>query len=174
MNPPCRKVEQLAEGEVERLKGVLEQHVRPHLVPDVSTYARGRTRAWLEREMPLGPTQREKPGVKVPVLWGVLGDIWRRHLPGHPETGLAICGEVGITPHRDASYARPITMSVNLGPARWFHDRARNGATKGRVVQEHEWTNLAGGEVLVFDSKHPHAAKPLDPKRWVIILWQVK
>lgn len=65
-------------------------------------------------------------------------------------------------------------MSVNLGAAKWFHDTNRHGGTKGRVVAPHEWTRLRGGEVLVFDSKHPHAAEPLDPERWVVILWQVK
>ena len=174
MTPKCRTVEQLGAEEVNRLKGLLNEHVRPHLARDVSTYARGRTRCWLERHMPLGGSERERPGLKVPMLWRGLTDIWMRHLPGRPETGLAICGEVGITPHRDASYARPITMSVNLGPARWFHDRNRHGGTKGRVVAPHEWTTLRGGEVLVFDSKHPHAAQPLDPERWVVILWQVK
>ena len=171
---PCRTVEYLGDGDMERLKGLLERDVRPRLTPDVSNYAKGRTRCWLEREMPLGKTQREKPGLKAPVLWDALSRIWMRHLPGRPETGLAICGEVGISPHRDASYACPITMSVNLGPARWFHDRNRHGDTRGRIVRPDEWQVLHGGEVLVFDSKHPHAAQPLDPKRWVVILWQTK
>lgn len=174
LRTPCRTVETMGAEELGRMVGMMEAHVRPHLVADVSTYARGRTRCWLQREMPLGPTQREKPGLRVPVLWDALTDIWMRHLPGRPETGLACCGEIGITPHRDASYARPVTMSVNLGPAKWFHDPRRNGATKGRFVQPHEWQVLKGGEVLVFDSKHPHAAQPLDPNRWVVILWQTK
>ena len=174
MRQPCRKVEQLGAADVERLKEMLERSVRPSLKADVSSYARGRTRCWLQREMPLGPTQRERPGLKVPDLWAALSAIWMRHLPGRPETGLASRGEIGITPHRDASYARPVTMSVNLGRAKWFHDPRRNGATKGRVVGPHEWQVLAGGEVLVFDSKHPHAAQPLEPDRWVVILWQVK
>ena len=92
--------------------------MRPSLRPDVSNYAKGRTRGWLEREMPLGKTQRERPGLKAPLLWDVLSAIWMRHLPEHLETGLAICGEVGISPHRGASYARSITMSVNLGHAK--------------------------------------------------------
>lgn len=107
-------------------------------------------------------------------MWKALTAIWMRHLPGRPQTGLAIRGEVGIDPHRDASYARPTTMSVNLGPARWFHDPDRHGEAKGRVVRPNEWQKLAGGEVMVFNSKHPHAARPESPDRWVVILWQVK
>ena len=39
-------------------------------------------------------------------------------------------------------------------------------------MRPEEWQIFKGGEVLVFDSKHPHAAHLLNRKRWVVILWQ--
>ena len=41
-------------------------------------------------------------------------------------------------------------------------------------VREHEWTELSGGEVIVFDSKWLHAAEPIEPERWTVVLWQIK
>lgn len=53
MTGKCRTVEHLGAQETKRLKGLLNEHVRPHLARDVSTYARGRSRCWLEQHMPL-------------------------------------------------------------------------------------------------------------------------
>ena len=168
----CAVAERLGAEEREGLRALLERYAAPALEPDVSSYARGRTRVWLQREMPLGPTRRERPGLVAPRLWSALGAVWRRHLPGRCEVGLAIHGEVGIGPHRDASYAAEIAMNVNLGRADWWWDPDRAGVR--REVREEEWTRLEGGEVLVFDAKHLHAARPREADRWTVVLWQVK
>ena len=73
----------------------LERHVAPHLAPDVSNYAKGRQRAWLEIEAPLGPTQPWCPGLASHRLWPWLVAVWRRIDPGtDPAVGLAIRGVI--------------------------------------------------------------------------------
>ena len=126
--------------------------------------------------MPLAKTRREGPGLVAPGLWRRLVAVWMKHLGslGPPETGLAIYGEVGIRMHRDASDARPICMNVNMGRASWFHNRDRHGPQDYPVPRE-RCVDLVGGEVLVFDCKHPHGCVP-NPSgdRWTVVLWQVK
>ena len=51
--------------------GHLDRHVTPHLAPDVSNYARGRQRAWLQVDAPLGrptrtPARRSSTSVPAP------------------------------------------------------------------------------------------------------------
>ena len=168
----CTVVERMEAEEQAALKGLLDRDAKPALEADVSSYARGRTRVWLQREMPLGPTRKEQPGLEAPELWAALARIWRRHLPGSCEVGLAIHGRIGIGAHRDASYASEVAMNVNLGKARWWWDRQRDG--RPRPIASDEWTPLEGGEVLVFDSKHLHAAQPEEDDRWTVVLWKVK
>ena len=175
VTPPSKVVEVMAPEAVTRMVALLDRHVKGALSPDVSNYAKGRTRAWLQREMPLGPTQREKPGLIIPELWAALSGIWAKHLPGRPQTGLAVHGRIGIRVHRDASYARPACMNVNLGQALWFHDPDRNGKQDYDTPREKSIA-LRGGEVIAFDCKHPHGSIVTAPDgdRWAIILWQVK
>ena len=75
----------------------LERHVAPHLAPDVSNYAKGRQRAWLQVEAPLGSTQPWRPGLASHRLWPWLAAVWRRIDPDTaPQVGLAIHGDTGI------------------------------------------------------------------------------
>ena len=60
----CRTVEVLGGEAIGTLKGLLERDVRPHLEADVSTYARGRTRCWLDRDMPLWPGEAGAEGAR--------------------------------------------------------------------------------------------------------------
>ncbi len=107
----------------------LERHVAPRLAPDVSNYAKGRQRAWLEVEAPLGPTQPWRPGLASHRLWPWLEAVWRRIDPHtEPQVGLAIHGDTGISWHRDASYAHARAALVNLGPCTFELDRTRDSA----------------------------------------------
>ena len=127
--------------------------------------------------MPLGPTQRELPGLKLPALWNELTALWERYLPGRgrPETGLCLNGRIGIKVHRDASYARPVCMIINLGQVLWFCDPDRNGRSNYPVPRD-KCKALTGVSVITFDCKHPHGTIPTCPegRRWSIVLWQVK
>ena len=170
-HPKHRLALTLDTGRRRALVELLETHVRPALTPDVSNYARGRVRCWLQREAPLSSRQGWKPGLRVPVLWDEIGRIWRQAgMPtAEPHTALAIYGDIGIRPHRDATYAAPMALSVNLGQVRWGWTPDR-GSNDDRDLA---WQDMSGGEVLVFDCKHRHAARPA-PDRWAIIAWSAK
>lgn len=149
----------------------LERIVAPELSPDVSTYARGRTRAWLQYEAPLSARQHYRPGLRDTKLWTWLTKIWgQAGYAGAPDVGLALHGPIGIRPHRDASYAHAGALTVNLGPAEWGWHPDRHGQSPAQL----EWASLAGGEILRFDCKHLHSSRNLDPRRWAIVLWEAK
>ena len=123
---PIRRALRIDPDTVRTVVDHLDRHVAPHLAPDVSNYARGRQRAWLEIEAPLGPTQPWRPGLASHRLWPWLAAVWRRiHPDTDPQVGLAISGNTGIAWHRDASYAHARAVLVNLGPCTF---RTRPGA----------------------------------------------
>ena len=148
----------------------LERHVAPHLAPDVSSYARGRQRAWLETEAPLGPTQPWRPGLASHRLWPWLAAVWRRIDP-EPQLGLAVHGSTGIAWHRDASYAHARAALVNLGPCTFELDRAvpRAHAEPRATVND---TARRGGQFSV--SPGGQFSLSLDTSRWSVVLWRLK
>ena len=168
-----RPLFRLGDATARAVAGHLDRHVAPHLAPDVSNYARGRQRAWLEIEAPLGPTQPWRPGLASARLWPWLTRVWQRfHPASRPDVGLAVFGDTGIAWHRDAAYARSDALIVNLGPAVFEIDAARDSAN-GRPLDPHS-LDLVGGEVLAFDCKHQHRVVDADPARWSIVLWRLK
>ena len=151
----------------------LDRHVRPHLSQDVSAYAPGRTRAWLEIEAPLGPYQPWKTGLHSEKLWPWLVKAWQKAYPTTvPHLGLSIYGDVGITWHRDATYACPPAMIVNLGPCILGIDHKRN-SPRGNPQEPH-FSLLRGGELVPLNVKHQHQIEDPDPDRWSIVLWRQK
>lgn len=158
---------------VRTVRDHLDSHVSPHLAPDVSSYARGRRRAWLQIEAPLGPTQPWRPGLASHRLWPWLVAIWQRIDPRTcPAVGIAIQGDTGIAWHRDASYAQVRAVLVNLEPCAFEIDRDRD-SPNGRPGDPLS-LDLQGGEVLAFDCKHQHRVVDPDPSRWSIVLWRLK
>ena len=169
IHPPFR----LGEATVRDVVAHLDRHVAPHLAPDVSNYAKGRQRAWLEIEAPLGPTQPWRPGLASERLWPWLTRVWQRlHPATRPQVGLAIRGDVGIAWHRDAAYAMNAALIVNLGFATFEIDAARDSAN-GRP-QNPLWLDLSPGDVIAFDCKHQHRVINADPARWSVVLWRMK
>ena len=155
-----RQIQNEAVASLERLSDAL--------VPDVSNYAKGRTRFWLEHEAPLGKTQPWRPGVKDASLWAFCKDVWgKAHMPLSLDLGLAAYGPTGINPHRDATYAHEDTLLINFGEASFRYARSRDGA-------DFDSYELMPGDVYRFDSKHLHASEPKADDRWVIILWHCK
>ena len=161
----------LSPERVRALRALLDAEVRPHLTPDVSSYAKGRTRCWLMWEGPLSKWRGYAPALNKPALWKALCALWReaggRDLP---DLGLALHGPVGIGAHRDASYAHADAVTVNLGRAEWGHHPARHGNDPAGLA----WTQLEGGEIIRFDAKHLHASRNIDPERWAVVLWRAK
>ena len=156
---------------VRDMRGHLDAVIGPYLSRDVSNYAPGRTRAWLQWEGPLSQRQSYRPGLRNARLWDWLCECWRNAgYPGLPDLGLALHGAIGIKPHRDASYANAQALTVNLGTADWGWHPERNGQDANGL----HWQTIEPGDVLKFDCKHKHASRRLDPDRWAIVLWTAK
>ena len=168
-----RPIYRLAEDTAGAVAAHLARHVAPHLTPDVSSYARGRQRAWLGIEAPLGPTQPWRPGLASERLWPWLTRVWQRfHPASDPAVGLAIHGDTGIAWHRDAAYAKNDALIVNLGPATFEIDAERDSAN-GRPLDPVS-LDLRPGDILAFDCKHQHRVVDADPTRWSVVLWRLK
>ena len=108
---------------VDAVRAHLDAHIAPHLSGDVSNYAKDRKRCWLEVEAPLGPTRPWLPGVHSEKLWPWLTKVWATRYAGTPDLGLAIHGPSDISWHRDAAYAKPDAMIINLGPCNFLWER---------------------------------------------------
>jgi hypothetical protein len=140
-----------------------------HLTPDVSNYAKGRQRFWLEHEWRL----RERdfvPAVHDERLWDYLKRIWPE-----AELGLAAYGHIGIKPHRDDSYADYPAVTINLGEVEgWMYNQQYQGLEWGPQGPPNPITyKIKSGDVILFNCKNQHA--PINPAedRWSINLWHV-
>jgi hypothetical protein len=156
-------------------------HVRHHLdtlkdrlVPDVSTYAVGRQRFWLQAEGPLSQTGSFKLGVIDHKLW----EWCLRVFPG-AQLGLAAYGPVGIRLHRDTSYADYEAVSINLGEVgAWLYDDqypAFNAWAPAEACNTSDLRDMAlpVGAVTRFNCKNPHQVVDPAEDRWSINLWRV-
>lgn len=162
--------------EVEATRTIVAAEIEPMMSADVSSYARGRRRAWLGPEPRLGARRGSNAAQGYyPGPWNTHAAveafcrrIWRRFLPEEPPLGpiLVTSGTQGISPHRDASYARPIALTINLGDALWLHNAERHSQQHDSLTE----MRLTGGEILAFDCKHIHACRPA-PDRLAIHLW---
>ena len=150
-----------------------------HLHPDLSNYAKGRERFWIETEFPLSlKHQSFKGGVKDKRLWDWINTVWEKsQINGKPEAALAIYGKVPIEFHTDAPCAAPEAIQINLGGTTFIHDSVPSGPSNrnGRIFTpsspiEH---TLDRGEVARFNCKHIHATVAPQPDRWSIIVWQI-
>lgn len=175
---------QLPTHTAEKMTAWLERTIRPQLTPDVSRYARGRLRAWLQTEPTLTNPWRDLPGV--PVGDKVMSALAERigwefdyclvTYSGDGEAG------TGIHPHRDASYADYEAYGLHLtGECRfdYWMGRASYGyspETRNLNPLRDEPTHrliLRPGDVVRFNCKNIHGATP-GPARWNINFWRRK
>ena len=134
---------------------------------DVSRYAPGRNRGWLAHEGPLSMSRSFEPRPCPERLWKWLTMVWEKSgMEGQPELGLAAYGQIGIDFHRDATYAAPAALLVNLGGVQWGYEPTRE-------VSAPQFHTFDCGEVVRFDCKHRHAALEAVADRWSIVLWRV-
>jgi hypothetical protein len=167
-------VQTLSEGLVADVIGQLEEHVRPHLQADVSNYAKGRQRAWLPYEAPLGASRPWQMGVQAPDLWDWICRTLRRH-NFFPDLALASV-DGNINRHRDASYADYEGWTINLGPCTYHYEpcypefRWTPGAPQSAPEQTFD---LTGGELIQFNVKNPHWVTDAAADRWGINCWSV-
>lgn len=140
------------------------------LTPDVSNYAKGRQRCWLQAEAPLG-SQPWQLGVSDDRLWSWIKKvIWPE-----AELGLITYGPVGITLHRDASYADYEARTLNLGTIKaWQYEPGYStfgyGPQNIRPIMN---LMLSPGEVIRFNCKNRHGVVDPAQDRWAINLWKV-
>ena len=170
--PPAdalKKCEMLSPEELQWITNKLEENILPHLVADVSNYAKGRLRTWLPYEAPLdAPNSTARPfvpGLLDDEVWQWIVDLCAKH-GFKAETALISKGG-NIKPHRDTTYAAAWAMGINLGSCNWHIASSRDMATPNFTM------DLTGGEVFKFNSKHVHAVTNADSERWAINVWAI-
>lgn len=156
----------------------LEKTYPPILKPDVSNYAKGRQRIWLEKEATLVKDWKLLPGHKDVKLWSwIVREL--SQFGWEPQLGLIAQGPVGIDLHRDATYADWMGYNINLGEDitwlyrecwsdyRWSQDCNTDAPiTKIQVPK---------GAIIRFCVKNPHGVgSPITDKRWSLNLWRLK
>ncbi len=140
-----------------------------HLEADISSYARGRKRYWLEWEWDL-KHKVFRPGVRDERLW----TFCQRIFPGC-QIGLVAKGSVGIGWHRDDSYADWEAVTINLGQSQWGYDYQYPGYSwsQNRNPSNPVIYDLPDGGVIKFNPKNPHAAINPASNRYSINLWRI-
>ena len=138
---------------------------------DLSNYAKGRQSYWLQARWNLKDKTFE-PGVNDEKIW----NYCKSWMPD-ADLGLVVYGNVGITEHRDDSYADYKAIGINLGELEfWSYDC---------IYPEMRWTKeqnpsnrinykIGIGEVFEFNYKNPHSAINPTEDRYAIFLWKVK
>lgn len=138
--------------------------LKPRLKPDVSVYAKGRLRCWLGVEPSLTRVVTERPGVEVsPKIINRLTEIieWRFD---YCLVTFSAEAAIGITPHRDASFADREARGLNVTGYCQF-SYSSPGVT--------ETVMLEPGDLIKFDCKNVHGAVP-NSNRWGMNFWRKK
>lgn len=150
----------------------LESTVRPALRPDVSNYAKGRLRCWLNNEPTLSSPTRILPGFEVrDEIISRLAELIEWDFDFCLVTYSGDETPIGISPHRDAAFANFDAMSLNVSGECRFDYWEDRGASK-KTGPSHSLI-LTPGDVTAFNCKHLHAATP-GPKRWNLNFWRAK
>jgi hypothetical protein len=157
----------------------LERDIKPFLTNDVSSYARGRARAWLGTEPMLFAPFKDVPAVQVhstilPRLREIID--WDFHY-----CLVTFSGEraTGISPHRDAGYADYEAYGLNIiGDCTfsYWNDRRYfgQGPSSGLAPATSPPTDvlkLQEGHIFHFNCKNLHSAEP-SPNRWGMNFWR--
>jgi hypothetical protein len=163
------------------LRDYLDQHQRL-LDTDVSHYALGRQRFWLEHQPVLGSFGKcYQPAVQLPWLWRFCQEMYEQAvakvaIAPTPKAifGLAAYGKIGIKSHRDDTYAACPAMSINLStqPTLWGYIPAYSDYEhrQPKSVLE-EIHTLPPGAVILFNSKNLHRVVQADARRWSLNIW---
>lgn len=173
MPAPIQTLQVLSSDQVMMLRDYLQRNYLDSglLEPDVSNYARGRQRCWLETEAPLSMSRPWQDGHHDAWLW-----TWiREHVWDKAELGLVAYGPVGISAHRDAWYAGWEAVTINLGEVEaWMYCPQYSDYCYGPQQDAHEWMlHPRVGEVYRFNPKNPHAVINPANDRWSINLWTI-
>lgn len=148
----------------------LDNYLRPLLKPDVSNYAQKRQRLWLFHEANLGKEPAIKNG-----HWDE--KLWRLSQKIYPECDIALISRHGddsdarIKYHRDATYALPPAIILNIGGKAIFSWNKNRSSQKDEEATKYL---LEPGNIYAFDCKHRHALLEAEEGRWGLILWQIR
>lgn len=153
----------------------LNSNIADKMTKDVSTYARGRARLWLNQEPTLSYEWTVSPALKDDRLWNWINAITPDDFV--PDAALISRGPVGINPHRDARYADYEAYGVNLGePITWQYRQGYQGFCYG-PQQDSPLLDYAipAGVIFKFNSKNEHGVgSPITKDRWSINIWRFK
>lgn len=166
----CFKLNEIAVVELRALLQPLDEHLQT----DVSNYARGRQRYWLQCQWDL-QKRTFSPGVQAPTLWALCLELCQP-LGFVPEIGLVAKGETGIRLHRDDSYADFKAVSIQLGSAQWTYDQQYPEycwVPAAQLNPGNPITYQVENCLVVFNCKNLHSAAPLSTDRYSINLWQI-
>jgi hypothetical protein len=147
-----------------------------YLTPDVSNYAKGRTRLWIKWQYDLR-NKTIRPAIQPSDrLWTYCQNICQ--IAGfQPDLGLIAKGKTGIALHRDAGYAMPLAVSIQIGRAEWTYDCQYPGwewQPSHKCSSSNPQIILLEDCAVAFNCKNPHSANPTDENRYSINLWQLK
>ena len=136
---------------------LIVKHLNKHkdrLKPDVSAYARGRQRYWLQKEWRLDKKCYQN-GIKDKRLWTFCKAIFPE-----ADLGLVVYGDIGIKVHRDG----------------WYYDNQYPNFSWSKKTNPSspEIFKVKPGDIFEFNTKNPHAAIKPQPDRWAIFLWKKK
>lgn len=172
----------------------LNESIRPHLRQDVSNYAKGRLRTWLNIEPKLiAPFDLMKG---TPVHAGIINRFkeiieWDFDFCLATYSGDEIA--IGIDPHRDAGYSdfeaktlqvsaeckfsywegRPDTRSYTTVRSFKIDPKEKVVFEDGIIVPPTHTHILLPGDITTFNCKNPHSAEPT-AKRWNLNFWKAK
>lgn len=161
--------------------------LQSNLTKDVSRYAVGRPRLWLEKEAILTQAsggKQFKDAIKHERLWNWCCKIYEMAANkcqvkrNQCHLGLVAYGSVGIQWHRDASYANYFAVSINIStePTLWGYQACRSsfGAGANDESAEKQIYEIPPGGIVAFNCKNPHAVIRCDDTRYSINLWNAK
>lgn len=166
----------ISQENVDSLVEYLNNNYADNLGTDVSNYAKGRRRSWLQYEGPLSDERSFEPGIQDERIWNYVTKLCSK-FDWEPELGLISRGGK-ITRHRDAAYADFRSIGINLGKVTWCYERiypmyAWVPSEQTLNPTEISKIEMTGGEVFEFNCKNPHWTENVDPDRWGINLWRV-
>lgn len=128
--------------------------LRQYGKPDKSSYTSDRQILWIGNQPLFGKERREIAGHGDRIIKEVADLIYPDH-----DYILIAGGNTEIGMHRDASYAAPKAISINLGGEAYFE--------YGNAPQR-----LEHGEITEFNCKELHGILEADQDRIVIAIWQ--
>lgn len=165
-----------------RIANWLESIVRPHLSQDVSNYAKGRLRCWLNVEPHLGTRGGTKPGL--PVHQSIINRMAELIDWQFDYCLVTYSGDqeaIGIDPHRDAGYADYEAYGLTVSGEslfRYWEGREAFGYAPetNRLTANDPSTHqivVKPGMVTRFNCKNIHSAEP-GTGRWGLNFWRAK